>query len=112
MGLLPDESSNHLVKRVIGLPGDHVKCCDTLGRVTVNGKALDETSYLYKDASGAQVTPSDYVFDVIVPEVGLFVMGDHRDDSADSRCHLAESNNGVLGGLAFDQKESIVGPAP
>lgn len=109
VGLLPDESQNYLVKRVIGLPGDHVQCCDSQGRLTVNGVALDESSYLYSDATGHLVKPSEVPFDIVVPEGRLFVMGDHRNDSADSRCHLAVSNNGVLGGAAFVNRASVVG---
>jgi signal peptidase I len=72
------------IKRVIGLPGDHVACC-TNGKVTVNGVALNETSYLFP---GAQ--PSSSPFDVTVPAGRLWVMGDNRDDSSDSRSHKLE----------------------
>jgi signal peptidase I len=75
----------YYIKRVIGLPGDHVACCDAQGRVTVNGVPLDETSYL---APGAQ--PSSSPFNVVVPAGRLWVMGDNRDDSADSRSHQLE----------------------
>jgi len=75
----------YYIKRVIGLPGDHVACCDAQGRVTVNGVPLDETSYL---APGAQ--PSSSPFNVVVPAGRLWVMGDNRDDSADSRSHQME----------------------
>ena len=50
VGLAPDESSNHLIKRVIGVAGDHVTCCDAKNRVTVNDVALDEGGYLYSDS--------------------------------------------------------------
>ena len=50
VGVLPDTSTEHLIKRLIGMPGDHVVCCDTQGRITVNDAPLDETSYLYRDS--------------------------------------------------------------
>lgn len=109
VGLVPDESTNHLVKRVIGLPGDHVACCDAAGRVTVNGAALDETSYLYTDAAGVQDAPSAYTFDVTVPAGRLFVLGDHRTNSADSRCHLSDSSGDVAGLGGFPAIEAVVG---
>jgi signal peptidase I len=81
VGLLPSDSGQHLIKRVIGLPGDHVVCCDPGGRLTVNGVALDE-QYLYP---GDQ--PSTKTFDITVPPEQLWVMGDHRSVSQDSRYH-------------------------
>ena len=89
VGLLPDESEQHLVKRVIGLPGDRVTCCDAEGRITVNGEPLDEP-YIYPGA-----TPSDIPFDVTVPEGKVWVMGDHRNASADSREHQ-DSDGGFI----------------
>lgn len=111
-GILPDTSSDHLIKRVIGMPGDTVKCCDTQGRLTVNGQALDESSYLYSDDEG-QVKPSDFPFEVVVPADRIFVMGDHRDQSADSRCHLSDiTNDGQpKGATAFVPLDKVVGPA-
>jgi signal peptidase I len=79
IGLLPQDSGEHLIKRVIGLPGDTVECCDTEGRVSVNGEPLDEP-YL---AEGTQ--PSELEFSVVVPEGSLWVMGDNRQNSQDSR---------------------------
>ena len=112
VGVLPDTSTGHLVKRVIGMPGDKVICCDKQGRITVNGQALDETSYLYRDAAGEQVV-SAVTFEVVVPKGRLFVMGDHREESADSRCHLTDVSPGtVKGATAFVPVESVVGPAP
>jgi signal peptidase I len=67
------------VKRVIGLPGDHVACCNAARKVTVNGKALDET-YLYP---GNQ--PSAVMFSVTLRPGEIWVMGDHRLVSKDSR---------------------------
>lgn len=89
VGLYP--SGGHLVKRVIGVGGDRVKCCDDQGRITVNGKALDESSYLPK---GTQ--PSDDPFDVHVPDGHLWVMGDNRGNSADSRAHMGEPGGGYV----------------
>jgi signal peptidase I len=70
------------IKRVIGLPGDRVACCNSRGQVTVNGVALSEKSYLFPDNQ-----PSEFPFNVTVPAGQLWVMGDHRIDSADSRLH-------------------------
>ncbi|MDR1711701.1 MAG: signal peptidase I [Propionibacteriaceae bacterium] len=113
VGLAPDESVGYLIKRVIGLPGDRVKCCDAEGRVTVNGVALDETSYLYVDpVTQEQVEPSISAFDVTVPEGRLFVLGDHRNSSADSRCHLGDpSETGPPGIVGFVPQEDVVGRA-
>ena len=90
VGLAPDESQQHLVKRVIGLPGDHVVCCDADGRLTVNGEALEEP-YLYPGAN-----PSDLPFDVVVPEDSVWVMGDHRNASADSRANRDKPGEGFV----------------
>jgi signal peptidase I len=79
------------VKRVIGLPGDHVVCCDTSGRVTVNGVPLNEQTYIYPGD-----VPSMMKFDVRVPAGRLFVLGDHRSDSADSRYHPDDPGNGTI----------------
>jgi len=85
----PDERD--FVKRVIGVSGDHVVCCDKQGRITVNGVALDESSYLYPGNK-----PSNDPFDVRVPEGKLWVMGDHRAASSDSRAHLGDPGGGFV----------------
>ena len=80
-----------LIKRVIGLPGDHVACCDAQGRVTVNGVPLTEQSYLYPGD-----TPSEIRFNIVVPSGRLWVMGDHRLISDDSRDHLGDPGGGTV----------------
>ena len=111
VGVPTASSPGHLIKRVIGMPGDTVVCCDDAGRITVNGRALDETSYLYTNPSGEQVAPSDVVFSVVVPRDRIFVMGDHRDLSADSRCHLSDASPDGAGQTAFVPLSDVVGPA-
>jgi signal peptidase I len=81
VGLLPQDSGEHLIKRVVGLPGDRVACCDKRGRVTIDGVGIDEP-YLYSGNA-----PSTKTFDVVVPAGKLWVMGDHREVSEDSRYH-------------------------
>jgi len=78
-------SEKDFVKRVIGVPGDHVVCCNTKGQLTVNGAALNET-YLNSDG-GQNVPASPNKFDVVIPARRLWVMGDNRVQSADSRYH-------------------------
>ena len=80
-----------LIKRVIGLPGDEVACCDAQGRVTVNGVPLNEQSYLYPGN-----TPSESRFNISVPPGRLWVMGDHRLISDDSRSHLGQPGGGTI----------------
>ena len=82
--------SHDYVKRVIGLPGDKVVCCDSQGRITVNGTALDEPYVARGNA------PSDVAFSIEVPPDRLWVMGDHRSDSADSRAHLGQPGGGTV----------------
>jgi signal peptidase I len=83
-------SASDLVKRVIGVGGDHVVCCTAAGRITVNGFALDETYVLPGDV------PSTIRFDVVVPEGHLWVMGDDRSDSFDSRFLLGQPGGGMV----------------
>ncbi len=110
IGLLPNTSSNYLIKRVIGMPGDTVACCNPQGQVTVDGKALDESSYLYRQ-DGHTVAPSAISFKVVVPKDRIFVMGDHRDASGDSRYHLTDINDEYRGASAFVPISDVVGPA-
>jgi signal peptidase I len=112
IGIPTAASAGHLIKRVIGMPGDRVMCCDAEGRVAVNGQALDETSYLYTSPDGTQVAPSTVHFTVVVPKDRIFVMGDHRDLSADSRCHLSDlTTTQAKGQIAFVPENLVVGPA-
>lgn len=78
------------VKRVVGLPGDHVVCCDANGLITVNDVAVHE-QYLYLGD-----LPSDLTFDVTVPSERVWLMGDHRSDSSDSRAHLGDPGGGMV----------------
>jgi signal peptidase I len=73
----------YYIKRVIGLPGDHVRCCNAQGLITVNGIPLHERAYLYPGS-----LPSTVRFSIVVPPGRLWVMGDNRDDSEDSRFFL------------------------
>ncbi|HEX9537229.1 MAG TPA: signal peptidase I [Streptosporangiaceae bacterium] len=79
------------IKRVIGVPGDHVACCNANGQVTVNGVPLSEGSYLYPANQ-----PSLTKFSIIVPPGRLWVMGDHRSVSYDSRGHIGDPGGGTV----------------
>jgi signal peptidase I len=79
------------IKRVIGVPGDHVACCNRQGQVTVNGVPLSEKSYLYPGDS-----PSEQRFSITVPTGRLWVMGDHRSVSWDSRGHMSDPGDGTI----------------
>ncbi|MFF1829799.1 signal peptidase I [Paenarthrobacter sp. NPDC058040] len=83
-------SDTTYVKRVIGLPGDHVQCCDATGALTVNGQAVAEP-YVYPGDE-----PSKQKFDVVVPAGRLWLMGDHRSRSADSRGLLGAPGGGMV----------------
>jgi signal peptidase I len=80
------------VKRVIGIPGDHVVCCNAAGQVTVNGVPLSESSYIFPGAA-----PSlPLKFNIVVPAGRLWVMGDNRGDSDDSRYRLDDPGQGTI----------------
>jgi signal peptidase I len=88
LGLHSDQT--YYIKRVIGLPGDHVACC-TDGKVTVNGVPLTEGQYLFGGNP-----PSTFKFGAVVPSGHLWVMGDHRSDSDDSRYHSGDPGGGAI----------------
>ncbi|WP_055597173.1 signal peptidase I [Streptomyces hirsutus] len=100
IGLLPSENEKDLIKRVVGVGGDQVQCCDTQGRVTVNGVPLEESDYLFPGNA-----PSTTPFDITVPQGRLWVMGDHRSNSADSRAHQDTDYGGTV------SEEEVVGRA-
>ncbi|MGW1159607.1 signal peptidase I [Streptomyces sp. NPDC002513] len=99
IGLLPSDNDRDLIKRVVAVGGDTVKCCDAQGRVTVNGTPLNEP-YIHPENK-----PSDFSFSVTVPPGRLWVMGDHRANSADSRYHRTEKFSGTV------SEKSVVGRA-
>lgn len=98
IGLAPAVGEEDLIKRVIGVGGDEVACCDD-GRVTVNGVPLEE-GYLFPGDD-----PSLEEFDITVPKGRLWVMGDHRSVSEDSRAHRQQPGKG------FVPVEDVVGRA-
>ena len=98
-GFAAPDSSQHLVKRVIGVGGDHVVCCNPDGKLTINGVPITEP-YVAKGAE-----PSTVKFDVVVPQDSIWVMGDNRNNSEDSRYH------GDLPGKGFVNMKFIVGRA-
>lgn len=100
IGVAPVSEGNHLIKRVIGLGGDTVACCDDEGRLTVNGEPLDEP-YIYPGDE-----PSSVEFEVQVPEDRIWVMGDHRSNSRDSRAN--DDGSGETGSVPRDH---VVGQA-
>ncbi|MEU6622184.1 signal peptidase I [Streptomyces litmocidini] len=99
IGLLPSADDRDLIKRVVAVGGDTVRCCGADGRISVNGVPLDEP-YLHPGNP-----PSKIPFEVEVPQGRIFVMGDHRSDSADSRFHLDEKDHGTV------SEEQVVGRA-
>ena len=92
VGLTAPDSNDHLIKRVIGLPGDTVQCCNGLGQLTINGVPIEEP---YTQLNGTtKATPDD--FEVTVPEGMLWVMGDNRYNSGDSVFHRNDATGGFV----------------
>jgi signal peptidase I len=98
-GVVAPDSDQHLVKRVIGVGGDHVVCCDADGKLQINGVSITEPYVI------AGSVPSDVKFDVTVPAGSYWVMGDNRGNSEDSRFH------GDLPGKGFVGSKYVVGRA-
>lgn len=94
IGMSQMDSDDHLVKRVIGVAGDRVVCCDAEGRITVDGEPLDESSHVKLPAGETAV--SAIPFDVTVPDGALWVLGDNRYDSRDARYHMDEPGHGFV----------------
>ncbi|GAA3000392.1 signal peptidase I [Streptomyces fulvorobeus] len=99
IGLLPSDDEQDLIKRVVAVGGDTVRCCGQDGRLTVNGVPVSE-QYVHPGDK-----PSALTFEVEVPKGRIFVMGDHRSNSADSRFHLDEPDKGTV------SEEEVVGRA-
>lgn len=102
VGLSAPDSNDHLIKRVIGLPGDTVECCNDFGQLLVNGVPLEEPYTLLPDGV-TKATRDD--FSVTVPDGYLWVMGDNRYNSADSVFHINDPSGG------FVPEDNVVGRA-
>ena len=102
IGLLPSDTGQDLVKRAIAIEGDRISCCNADGRIVLNGVPLVE-DYIKGPTNQVQ-------FDVVVPPDGIFVMGDNRGDSRDSRYHLDTENGSVPAGDVVGRVVLIVWP--
>ncbi|MDR2703200.1 MAG: signal peptidase I [Cellulomonadaceae bacterium] len=99
-GIIPSSNNDIMVKRVIGVPGDHIVCCNAYQQLILNGHGVNEEVFL-----PVGMAPSQIKFDVTVPENSLFIMGDNRANSLDSRYFI----NHPVG--PFISKDNVVGIA-
>lgn len=110
VGLYPE--GGHLVKRVIGVEGDVITCCDEQGRILVNGEPLDEGDYIAERPEGVTcngpMIPCDWTAGP-VPAGKVFVMGDNRSDSADSTVHLCRADETDCARDPFVDVDLVVG---
>ena len=103
IGVLPQNSGKDLVKRVIGVEGDHIKCCTTQGQLEINGVAVNENAY-------AQSGTDSVAFELTVPAGRVFVMGDNRNHSSDSRAHMDVAHGTVPVENIVGQVVSLIWP--
>lgn len=104
IGLLPSDTGEDLVKRVIGVGGDHVVCCNVKGQIVLNDVPLVEP-YVKPGSRTDQVK-----FDIVVPEGRVFVMGDNRADSSDSRFHLDVDKGTIPAGNVVGRVVAVIWP--
>lgn len=105
VGVLPASGHEHLVKRVVGLPGDHVVCCKK-GQLVINGTAVDESTFLKQGGQSAD----NVKFDVTVPKDTIFVLGDNRYVSGDSSRHLSGQDAFVPMDLVTGRAFAVIWP--
>ncbi len=106
IGVLPASGHEHLVKRVIGLPGDRVVCCDSDGKLTINDYAVDESGFIAAGDGKADNTS----FDVTVPKDHIFVLGDNRNVSGDSAKHIDSGDPFIPTDLVTGRAFAVIWP--